>query len=263
MSTRMFPRNQTSTSHRPSSVVAASVSNGCSRQPRSLSHSAKVATNLMLSASDSRRLLRQQALTSAKQGRYEDAIALFDQLIEQDPNSASHYSNRGLMHFHNGQLERALADYNQAIQLDPQLAKVYNNRANCYAALGNRDAAIADYEIAIDLDPANIHAWINQGITFRELGQFEQAIENFDLALQVNQLLSLAETAETPTQLEGHIYAERGRAHHLTGDWNYAVADYQRAIAGLSHSADSNSVSQRLRSQVKDWLQELLGSLCA
>lgn len=205
-------------------------------------------------------LLRQKAIARARQGEYAEAIALYDLLIDCDPVSASNYNNRGLMHFQNGQLEQALADYNRAIQLNPKLAKVYNNRANCYASLGELEAAIADYETAIDLNPANIHAWINQGITFRDLGLYEQAIENLDLALQVNQLLQGAEDAGAANSLVGHIYAERGRAYHLAGDWNCAVADYKRALTELS-PLDAPAVSRRLRSQVEGWLHSLLDPL--
>jgi tetratricopeptide (TPR) repeat protein len=35
-------------------------------------------------------------------------------------------------------------------------------------------------------------------------------------------------------QLEGNIYAERGRTYELRGDWNCAIADYQKALALLS-----------------------------
>lgn len=216
----------------------------------------QTANLLQLAPSEQSVLLRQQAFICARRGDYPEAIALFDLLIAQKPENAAHYNNRGLLYFQNGQFTKALADYHRAIEFNPQLAQVYNNRANCYAALGCLEAAIADYETAIDLNPVNLHARINLGITQRDLGHYAQAQESFDQALQLSQLLS---DEESYSSLLGHIYAERGRAHHLAGDWNCAVADYQHALAQLPQVDFPTTTSERLHLQVQTWLECLLG----
>ncbi len=205
-------------------------------------------------------LLRRQALDKAQQGRFDEAIELLNELITCNPTSAD-YNNRGLLHFQNGQPVAALEDYNRALALNPKQAKVYNNRANCYAALGQLPEAISDYETAIDLDPANLNAWVNQGITYRDLELYSQAVENFDLALRFMQILRGRDRHHSSHLLEGHICAERGRTHHLAGDWNCAVADYHRALALLPQPALSSRVTQRLLQQVKLWLNDLLNPL--
>lgn len=193
--------------------------------------------------------LRQQALAEAQQGNYAEAIALFSCLIDQNPDHASDYSNRGLVYFQSGEAEAALADYNQAIALNPRLDSAYNNRANYYAAQEQFLEAILDYDIALDLNPTNVRAWINQGITFRDLEMYDRALESLDLALCLG-------------RLEGHVYAERGRTYHLRGDWNCAVADYQRALAELPPAdTQHRNPSMRLRLQVEGWLHDLLAPL--
>lgn len=216
-----------------------------------------------LSQSDQEMRLRQQAMDDAQQGNFDRAISLFTQLIRTNPDSASHFNNRGLLLFQNGQPERALLDYHRALMLNPKLGKVYNNRANCYAALGRLGDALADYETAIDLDPTDIRARLNLGITLRQLEDYEQAIESFDLALQCSQFLNATDTIRVSAALEGHLYAERGRTSHLLGDWNYAVTDYQRALERLPLSGSSFDASHRLRAQVRSWLNELLSPLHA
>ncbi len=180
----------------------------------------------------------------AARGDYKTAITVLTQLIEHNPRNASNYNNRGLMYSKNGQLSEAIADLSQAIEINPRLDSAYNNRANCYASQGNLAAALKDYEIALDFNPGNIRAWINQGIAFRQLGLYDLAIENFDLALALGK------------RLQGRIYAERGRSYHLRGDWNCAVADYQRSLANVS-------TSQQYAKNVQLWLQELLHPLSA
>ena len=188
--------------------------------------------------------LRNCVKTKAAQGNYAEAIAILDQLIALHPNNAIDYNNRGLMHFRNHQIIEAFCDLSQALEIDPTLDRAYNNRANCYAAQGDLAEAIADYDRALDLNPANLRAWINQGITFRELEMYELSVENFEIALTVGD------------SLQERIYAERGRTHHLNGDWNYAVADYSTALKIL---ADRPSTSYRL--QVEAWLEQLFNPL--
>ncbi|WP_059001586.1 tetratricopeptide repeat protein [Leptolyngbya sp. NIES-2104] len=198
------------------------------------------------------RLLRQQSLSDAKQGNYLEAIAGLTILIDRNPENATDYNNRGLVHYQCGHLEAAIEDYNAAIYLNPKLASAYNNRANYYAAQGQLMEAIEDYEMAIDLDPTNVRAWVNQGITYRDLEMYGEAIDNFEHALQIKELLS--PSLDDNPALEAHIYGARGRAHHLAGDWNYAIADYRRA---LDRTSESDITVKRLRSQVTRWMQEL------
>lgn len=189
--------------------------------------------------------LRAWASEKAQQGSYGEAIALLSQLLNRNPQNAIDYNNRGLVYFQARQFEQAIADYNKALELNPRLAKAYNNRANYYAATGDLVAAIADYDQALDFNPSYVRAWLNRGITLRDLERYPEAIENFDIALLLG-------------QLEGHIYAERGRTYHLWGDWNCCIADYRRALTLLPEHSTSTDPASRLRVQVETWLNELI-----
>lgn len=192
--------------------------------------------------------LRNCAIRFAKKGEYHEAISLFNQLINRNPDNAIDYNNRGLIYFQCGEKQKAVSDYNTAIALNPKLASAYNNRANYYAACGKLVEAIADYDEAIDLNPTYTRAWINRGITYRDLGQHEEAIDNLEIALLFE-------------QHEGQIIAERGRTYHIWGDWNCAIADYRRALSLLPASANTkDTAGWRLRLQVENWLGELLCS---
>jgi tetratricopeptide (TPR) repeat protein len=226
-------------------------------RPRSLRQTRSTPpANPYLLQEDADRLLRQRSLYAAQNGDCAFALKGFNHLIDRQPDNAADYNNRGLVYFQSGQLAMALADYNYAIDLEPNLANVYNNRANYYAALGELTLAIEDYDQAIRIDPMNVRAWINQGITFREMELYDQAIENFFYALDINQ--HSGEPA-TQTMLEGHIFAERGHAYHLAGDWNCAIAEYHRALAILNDRDQFVEIgsSSHLQQQLEDWLQEL------
>ncbi len=190
--------------------------------------------------------LRASAWSSAQQGDYTQAIALLTELIHRRPQNSIDYNNRGLIYFQSGEMPKALVDYNKALQLNPNLASAYNNRANYHAANEEFAAALADYDRAIDLNPSYVRAQINRGITLRDLELYEEAIDNFEVAMLFG-------------QLEGHIWAQKGRTYHIWGDWNCAIADYHRALAKLPRRDQKNDIfSCPLRVHIENWLKDLL-----
>ncbi|MEH2071564.1 MAG: tetratricopeptide repeat protein [Nostoc sp.] len=192
-----------------------------------------------------KRYLRSSALKLVKEGYYSQAIAFFNQLIYCHSTNAIDFNNRGLIYFQIGEKQKAFCDYNTALQMNPKLVAAYNNRANYYVDCGDLAAALADYDQAIDLNPTYVRARINRGITLRDLGQYEEAIENFEIALLFG-------------QLEAYIWAEYGKTYHLWGDWNCAIAAYNRAFTLLSHIDSKKEVfSYRLHLQLESWFDEL------
>lgn len=56
-------------------------------------------------------------------GKYQEALALFNQVIAQAPDYAPSYANRGILHDRMQHYTLAVADYQRALQLQPDLAK--------------------------------------------------------------------------------------------------------------------------------------------
>jgi tetratricopeptide (TPR) repeat protein len=187
-------------------------------------------------------LLRHKVSCHVQAGHYAGAISLLKTLIQQNPCSAIDYNNRGFVYLKLQDMAAAIADFDRAIQLDPYLDRAYNNRGNYYALQGQLQKALQDYTTAIRLNPKNVKAWLNQGITLRDMGLYGLAIESFDCGLYLG-------------QWQGHLYAERGRTHHLAGDWNWAIADYRKA---LNLIADQESGAEQLRQRIETWLKNLL-----
>lgn len=190
----------------------------CYRPARRCSNIHRLIANSEIPQTDANILLAKQASLAAKNKNYLRAIALLNRLIALESSKADHYNNRGLMHYALHQSKQALADYNRALVLNPDLDKVYNNRANLYATQHNWVEAITDYDQAIDLNPLNIRARLNQAITFREIGDYEEALVCLDVAMVFQ-------------PKNASLYAERGRVYHLDGDWNCAIADYNKALS--------------------------------
>ncbi|MEQ8665540.1 MAG: sulfotransferase [Rhodospirillales bacterium] len=108
-------------------------------------------------------------------GRFDDAAAIFEQVITQDPGNAFALAHLGVVRHRQGDPTAALDLIDQALELSPDSAADHNNRGEVLKSLGRfRDAAIA-YKRAIEIDPDMAIAHNNLGATCRMLNQYEAA----------------------------------------------------------------------------------------
>jgi tetratricopeptide (TPR) repeat protein len=178
------------------------------------------------------------------------AIADFGQAIRLQPEFPEAFNNRGIAYFDNGQYSRAIEDYGQALHFRPDYPSALHNRGNAYAAKGQYDRALEDYNKAIELQPAPA-ALRNRGNVYRAKGDYEKALADLNAAIH-----SLASAAALDER--GDIYLElgqnaraledfsaavrsqaddpdalqsRARAEFYLGQWNDAVADFQKSLS--------------------------------
>ena len=66
---------------------------------------------------------RGKARTLMQLGRNKEALLLFDEVIDQTPDFAASYANRGILNDRMGLYQAAVRDYEMALKLDPELAE--------------------------------------------------------------------------------------------------------------------------------------------
>ena len=152
-----------------------------------------------------------------QQGRFEQAIAEYDQAIRIDPRLAVAYVNRGGAFNELGEYHKAVRDETQAILLDSKLAAAYDIRGLAYYSLGQYWLAIQDLTEAIRLEPQLTGAYINRALAYANLGQTDRAIQDYDEAIRLEPRPALA-------------YNNRGSAFHILSQYQRALEDYTEAI---------------------------------
>ena len=60
-----------------------------------------------------------------KVGRYDDAISLYDQVLEVNGNNTVALENKGKIYYYLGRHEDAIACYDKAIAINPNLITVW------------------------------------------------------------------------------------------------------------------------------------------
>lgn len=153
-----------------------------------------------------------------KERKFDEAIKLFTEAIELNPNDADAYNDRGAVLYDvKNNYAAALGDYNKAIALNPELIWAYYNRAMLYNNQENYDAALIDFDKAIELKPDFAKAHFYRATIFHRAEKYSEALAGYDKAVEF-----------APNFAEA--YFQRGMIHFAEKNYNLAIAEYTKAI---------------------------------
>jgi tetratricopeptide (TPR) repeat protein len=118
-----------------------------------------------------------------EQGKFIEAKAGFEKIIQEHPDTIGAYHNLGLTCYQLGDFARGLEMFDHAYKNGSHESLIC--RGNCYRALDQYELALADYGQAFIENHRSASAYCNYGNTLREMGEPELAIP----FLQVSQKL--------------------------------------------------------------------------
>lgn len=120
-------------------------------------------------ATPARRYTREEFLALGREGAkaynagdLKRARAIFEDLVEADPDSSDAQAALGALLVRTGEDDLALVHLNRAIQLNPQELSALVNRGEVFLKLGRRSEGEADLKKAIALDPGGKNASANR-----------------------------------------------------------------------------------------------------
>jgi tetratricopeptide (TPR) repeat protein len=157
----------------------------------------------------------QAGVAHEQAGRYDAAIAEYDQALAIDPKLAGILCRRGYAHHSKGDYERAIADFSKAMSLAPKDDTPLLGRGAAFEAKSMLKQAFDDYSRAIKVSKSAI-AYHARGTAHLRSGAFEAAIRDFTAAIKKDQLLVAA-------------YQDRAVAYGRIGQRERAEADHRRA----------------------------------
>ncbi len=88
-----------------------------------------------------------------RRGQFEQAFAIYHDLILRDPDYANAYFDMGMIYLEQDSFSKAFDNFNIATKVDPIFVKAYYYRGVASEKLGNLDAALADYKQASGMSP--------------------------------------------------------------------------------------------------------------
>jgi DNA-binding response OmpR family regulator len=115
-----------------------------------------------------------------REGKYAEAISLFDRAIESDPNMAYAWHDRGVCLRELGDDEAALRNFDKAVELMPAEEELLFTRAEMLKRIGILrgqknaiEAAVKAYNKVLEINPNQAEAWNSLGSCMKELGKSE------------------------------------------------------------------------------------------
>ena len=116
------------------------------------------------------------------------SVADFTRAIEQCPDTAFIYGNRGDVLINLKKYDRALLDYNKALRLDSTYVATINNRGMLYDLMGENELAIIDFSKSIELDSVMAaYSLNNRANCYRKLKQFEKAKMDVERSIELDE----------------------------------------------------------------------------
>jgi len=137
----------------------------------------------------------QQAQDAHTARRWDDAVALYEAVLQLDPKFAGAAYNMGLAQKERGDLDRARDAFARATQLDPRMSKAFYMRAVVERERGERDAAIASAKQSLALQPRDDRSHYLLGLLYREAMRYDLARAHFQSALELARDRAAAEKA--------------------------------------------------------------------
>ena len=207
-----------------------------------------------------------RALAASREGRFGEALPLWDAVLQRAPGDAAAWSNRGNVRLALGDAAGAIADQEQAMALEPESADPHLNRGVAEEALARWPAAAADYRWILERDPADASALYNLGNVEGSLGDWTAARRCFDAAALARPGFALARSSAALAAFQlGDLDAAEAelrrlfRRHPLDADARAALTAllWQRGARGEaeSHWAAASGLDPRYRQE--EWLQQI------
>ncbi|APC15420.1 hypothetical protein BLL42_06650 [Pseudomonas frederiksbergensis] len=117
------------------------------------------------------------------QGRSDDALGLYGDVIHIDPDNALAYADRGTAYAMLKKFDMALSDLERAFALGYADASAYSTVATIYFELKQFPDALKYFAQAIGLDPSYPLAYYNRSNVLHELGDDNAAIADLEKCL--------------------------------------------------------------------------------
>ena len=182
----------------------------------------------------------QTAFGLHQEGQFQQARALYEQVVEFNPDNFDALQLLGALASQIGDNERAIECLSAAIAINPTYAEGYNNRGCAYRSLKRYEESSRDFQHAVALKPGYADAYYNQGNLLHELKRFDDALASFDHAIRIK-----------PSYAQAHF--GRGNVFHETRQFDRALECYELAIAHQPNYAEAYNNASMVLIDQRQW----------
>ena len=178
-----------------------------------------------------------------KLGRYDEAVACFDKVLELHPGAIEAWWWKGAALFALDRFEESMVCFDRVIEMDPHDFTAWSRQAFNLESLGRPNDSLHCYHRALELSPDNGQIWYGQGRVLYRLGRLDDAMRSYDNGIERQPTYAPVWTGKGAVLLnwdrfsEALVYFERARVL----DADNPEPWYFRALAeeGLGRERDA------------------------
>lgn len=143
--------------------------------PATSKPAAKVAVNKVTETAVSK-ALSERGMAMYRQGRNDLAKRLFEQALQNCPDSLNARASLGVVLGSMGDYEGQIREEKKVLQVDPKNGVAYANLGWAQAQKGELNEALLSYQKALEFNPKLLDAQAGQGMILCRLGKYEAAL---------------------------------------------------------------------------------------
>ena len=177
----------------------------------------------------------QDGVKLLNEGKYNEAIAEFQKVLQADPNIPEVHYNMGVAYERLKQSADAQTQYKEAIRLNPDFGDAYLSLGNSYLADGKADFAVSALVKATQLMPQSYDAFYNLGAASANLMKYADAEAAFRKATELK-----------PNEPVAHY--QLGMALYGQSKGPEAKAEFQKYLELNPNAADRKDVEDLMNS---------------
>lgn len=127
------------------------------------------------------------AVQAEESGEKHNAIALYEEILQREPDYAPACINLGTIHFHLRQYTRAEELYRRATEADPGYVLAFFDLGNVLDELERLDESVAAYRQAVALAPRYADAHYNLALAYERKGERRAALRHWQAYVRLDQ----------------------------------------------------------------------------
>jgi tetratricopeptide (TPR) repeat protein len=158
-----------------------------------------------------------QGIALARQGRWAEAAACFQEALRLNGSFAPAHNNLANIFLFQGRFAEAVAHYQKSLEHAPDDPEAWNNMSNAYQQAGHPVESESCARRALGLRPNFAEAYNHLGIAVEAQGKLEEAVDHYQAALRLR--------PEFPEAL-----SNLGRLLRLQGRYDEAAARSHKAV---------------------------------
>ena len=153
-----------------------------------------------------------------KKGKYEEALAKYDEALRLEPRFVRAYFRRGVVHFLRREFAEARSDIERALEINPDMRPAQCFLGSLYSRSGELDNARRTYLELVDAFPHNVVFKHCLGAIYLKEGNYETAEKWFREAREIN-------PEYTPSYNGlGDVYMKLGRIEEAEEQYRKAIS---------------------------------------